>query len=856
MVRRISELKAACMLIFFYLAVAVAAGQEPVIKIDTSNLAGVQRYPGGVIASVDDSIFIGGGFSAAGSVTDRYRMLRPDGEVLPGKLPQALAYAASVSADDAVYMVGGYGDEGLVSNAGKLSLKDDGLVAEALPALPAGIGMAGLALHDGYLYCFGGLVATAPVRVGAGFYRLKLADPSGGWEALDAFPGAPRARAMLVVRDGAIYVMGGQQLRPIRDGEAEAVALSDCWEYRHVPQDGTTTRGWRQRDDLPIALAGAGVHVSGDAHALLIGGYRGTQPFVLDEPAASPMLSDDILIYHSITDTWLIDGKLPAPMADVAAVGSKGTTLLVHNTPVGMDPPLTLEVRRTVKKLSPFDYLVIVGYFCGMALVGVYFSKKQDSSEEFALGNRKVKWWAAAVSMFATGASSFSFMAIPAMAFRTNLVWFTPVLMFLVFYFFNAYFVYPLLRRLHLTSTYAYLEARFGKSLRLIASTQWLLAQFATMSVIMLLPAMAVSAVTGLNIFMCVLVLGLLTTLYTSIGGFEAVIWTDFAQGVLMLLGPAIMIVLAIGSLSGGFGEFVATASEAGKFKMAILKMDVRYPILWVICLGTLYTNMAFVSQQHVIQRVYATPLKDARRLAGMFAVIAVVISALVYAVGISLFAYFREFPEMMDPAMKTDQIVPLFIVQRLPTGLAGLLMAAIFAAAMSTLSSSMNSSATIFATDYYKLFKKRATDADVLRVMKRGSLVAGLFGTAMTLYMAGMQIESMFKTLMVFIALIGGGFIGIYILGMFTRRANTPGVVVGALGSIACVLFVKHFTPVHWMCYTPVAVTSCLILGYLFSLVLPHRQKDLTGLTVFDQLEEEVAATPSTGVQGGGPAS
>ena len=211
---------------------------------------------------------------------------------------------------------------------------------------------------------------------------------------------------------------------------------------------------------------------------------------------------------------------------------------------------------------------------------------------------------------------------------------------------------------------------------------------------------------------------------------------------------------------------------------------------------------------------------------------------------GLAIFSYFKAFPEMMDPIMKTDQIIPLFIIQRLPTGLAGLLMAAIFAAAMSTLSSSMNSAATIYATDYYTLFKKNASDNDILKVMKKGSLFAGLFGTAMTLYMASMQIESMFKTLTVVIALIGGGFIGIYILGMFTRRANTPGVVVGAVGSIACVLYAKHFTPVHWMCYTPIAVTSCIVIGYVASLVLPHKQKDLTGLTVFDQLSKEVSSS------------
>ena len=330
--------------------------------------------------------------------------------------------------------------------------------------------------------------------------------------------------------------------------------------------------------------------------------------------------------------------------------------------------------------------------------------------------------------------------------------------------------------------------------------------------------------------------MGLLTTIYTSIGGFEAVIWTDVTQGVLMFFGAILMAIMAIVALPGGWGEFVEVGQDFLRFDFAIISFNPTQPIIWVFMMGVVVQQMTLVADQTTVQRVFSTPIKDVRRVAGMSVFCSVAIAAVVNFVGLAIFAYFHAFPEQLDPGMTNDQVVPLYIVQRLPIGIAGLIVAALFAASMSSLSSSMNSTATLLTEDFYRRINKNSTDRQRLLLMKGGSVVVGCIGTGIAYYMAQLQIESMFQTWSEILALIGGGFVGIYLLGMFTRRTTSSGAVVGAVGSIICTVMLKKYTEVHWVFYTPFATGCCLLVGYLFSFLFPSRRnKDLSGVTVFD---------------------
>ncbi|VGO16212.1 Sodium/glucose cotransporter [Pontiella desulfatans] len=720
--------------------------------------------------------------------------------------------AAAVLMPDGVALVGGI-DNGRLQDRAVL-VQDDGTTE--LPAFPHGISEAGAALFDGRLFVVGGVENLESMAVSKAMYSLNLSNPSEGWQPHPDLPGAARISPTLIASDGRLHVFGGWTA----DGPGQRV-LNDNWGYRLKPVDGTTHRGWQALAPMPDALAQSAVFQSGQIHVALAGGF-----------SAPDIASDRVLLYNTVTDTWVLDGVLPQAVGGGLMVGQDTQPLLIG--PDGSAMELTLS--RTVKTLGFMDYATMGIYFAFMAGIGIYFARKQNNSDEFALGNRNVKWWAAGVSMFATGASSISFMAIPAQVFRSNLVWFTPVIFIIPLTLLQAYIIYPLLRRLNLTSTYEYLEHRFHPSLRYVASAQMIIFQLiGRMSVVMLLPSLAISAVTGLPVLTSVLVMGVLTTIYTAFGGFEAVIWTDFSQGVLMLVGGALMILLAINGLPGGMAEFIEVGKTYNKFDYIIWNSDLTMPVFWVFGLQLVLQNLACASDQPVVQRVYATPLKDMRKLAGMFAFCAIAISVLACFSGLAIFAYFHTHPQLLDAGMSNDQIVPLYVVQRLPTGLAGLIIAALFAASMSTLSSSMNSVATVTCEDFYRKFFKGADDKSRLRFMKISSLVVGALGTGAAAYMASMNLSSMFETWNVLIGLVGGGFIGIYILGMFTKRTNAIGAVSGALVSIVVTLLVKMFSPLHYMFYMPVAVISCMSVGYLVSVVTGGHRKALAGLTVFD---------------------
>jgi len=311
-----------------------------------------------------------------------------------------------------------------------------------------------------------------------------------------------------------------------------------------------------------------------------------------------------------------------------------------------------------------------------------------------------------------------------------------------------------------------------------------------------------------------------------------------------MVVGISLIIILAITGLPHGMRSLIEVDSHFHKFNLGIWSLDYTMPIIWILILTPFFNKLAFSADQPTVQRVFATPLKDVRKLALMFLCFSVFISFAVNFAGISVFAYFHQHPVELDPAMTNDQVIPLYIVQRLPVGIAGLIIASLFAAAMSALAGSMNSVAILFTEDFYRKVKKEATDAQRLRVMRLASLVAGTAATLCALYMAELNQRSLFQTWNELFALLGGGFLGIYILGTYTRRANAIGAFTGALCSIGVTVCLRHYTAVHWYFYTPGSVMACVAIGYLVSLCTPPPRHSLAGLTVFDVKTEKLATS------------
>jgi len=816
----------------------------------------VQR-PGMFIGQSGGVLIAGGGLDERG---------RPSAEVFVRtnsgweklKLSDPVAFGGFISGTFAekiggvsrLFVVGGFNLNGLTDKAFSLEWRGGRLLQQELSPLPQPIALAGVGFFEDQapkqLYVVGGTTSTNADSVSRKLFRLDFgAATNSGWQELPPLPGEGRLLPGVICFYNDVCVFGGFTVVPT-DGQTAYTPTTKAQAYRWHCIDGTTFAGWRELTPLPEAVGAPAVFMTGQVHAGLAGGY--TQPVTGSIlPIKSAAETKTIQIYHDVTDTWVEKGRLPEALAS-ATVIHNGKLTLVGTTDAGAQTAYDLSIQRTVKSLRWPDYAGLAAYFVIVAFAGLYFARKQTGSEGFALGDRKIPWWMAGISMFASAASSISFMAIPALAFRTSLMWALPALMLIPLFFLEAYVLYPLIRKLEITSTFEYLERRFHPSLRFIASAQAIALQtFGRMNMVLLLPALAIAAVTGLNVYASVLVMGVVTTIYSAKGGMKAVVVTEVIQGLTMVVGISLIVILAITGLPHGFKSFVEVDTQFHKFDLGIWSLDYTMPIIWILILTPLFNKLAFAADAPTVQRVFATPLKDVRKLALMFLCFSVFISFAVNFAGISVFAYFHQHPNELDPAMSNDQIIPLYIVQRLPVGVAGLIVASLFAAAMSALAGSMNTVSILFTEDFYRKLRKHATDRERLLTMRLASLVAGTAATITALYMAKLNQRSLFQTWNELFALLGGGFLGIYILGTYTHRANAIGAFTGAICSIGVAIWLKQCTAVHWYFYTPGAVIACVVIGYGVSLLTPPPKHSLAGLTIFDMKRDLVSGVVET---------
>ncbi len=793
------------------------AGELPIQKMDvTPSPAPPFDATGGFLAPTAETLVAAG--SAGGPLTLWTKPTTGENSSWKDTGLAAPKFAASAKWGDKWILVGGLLDGKPSGAVSVLELVNDQPALRPLLALPQPLVGAGAAVIGNKLHVFGGATSVEPASLSKELLVLDLTSPTG-WKTGPQFPGVGRAYFAVTEQYGMLCIFGGT--------DENGTVLKETWAFRPKPLEGTDVAGWKRLSDMPAAIRGAAAMPSGQAQVLLLGGVAAQVGDVQGgaEPASS-------WFFHTLTDAWAkLD--LGVEFADPVAAKSNGDVIIIGQGPEGAKA-VSIRPQRAVRSLQWLDYAVIILYFLILGWIGFSF-RSQESSEEFSLGNRKVKWWAAGLSMFATGASAISFMAIPALSFATNLVWLFPLIVFIPGFFVTAYLIFPMLRRLEITSTYEYLERRFNRSLRILSSLQSILFQtFARSSVVLVLPALAISAVTGINVYVSVLVMGLLTTIYTAVGGFEAVIWTEVFQAGLMLLAPIAIIYVCITGLPGGVGEFFQIGRDYGKFDFALVTWDVAVPAVWVLMLMQFVTcTVATAGDQPVIQRVFSAPLAEVRKVNAMSTACGIIIGILVNVMGLAIFAYFHAHPGKFDAAALNDQVVPIFVAQAMPIGMAGMIIAAIFAASMSTVASIMNSVATLFTEDFYMKLRKNATDRERLLSLKASSYVVGIIGTLMALALAAQDIKSMMVVWSQLGALLGGGIVGVYSLGMFTKRANGFGAICGVIGSIIITALVKAFTSLHWGTYLPVAILSCIVIGYLLSLVAPQR-KDLSGLTVF----------------------
>ncbi len=317
--------------------------------------------------------------------------------------------------------------------------------------------------------------------------------------------------------------------------------------------------------------------------------------------------------------------------------------------------------------------------------------------------------------------------------------------------------------------------------------------------------------------------MGVLTTIYTMMGGIEAVIWTDVLQSFVLVAGALAAVAVIAWDVDGGFSGIVSTGWEAGKFHTFNWTWDATTTAVWVCVIGNAF-GMAYPStaDQTVVQRYLSTSTeKDAAKAVWTNALLTIPISVLFFGIGTALWVFYRSHPDLLDPRLKTDAILPLFVAEQFPQGLSGLLIAGVFAAAMSSLDSSINSMSTVLVTDYYRRFRPNITEPHGLRVARGLTLFFGVFGTGLALVVARLDAPSLFDQWLQILGLVGGGLAGIMALGVFTKRGNGAGAIVGAVVSAVVVYWVHRFTPIHFFLHGAIGFCTAFLIGYLASIVI-----------------------------------
>jgi SSS family transporter len=489
------------------------------------------------------------------------------------------------------------------------------------------------------------------------------------------------------------------------------------------------------------------------------------------------------------------------------------------------------------KSFHVLDYLALIGYLVVIVGIGVYFSRRENTTADYFLAGRRVPWWAASLSIFSTYLSAVTFMAIPAKAFSANWVTILVNLGIILVAPVTVFCFLPFYRRLNVTTIYEYLEKRFSPGIRIYGSLSFVLLQLAKMGVFLLLPSLALTTVTGFNVYACFFNDTATTEIYTVLGGIEAVIWTDVLQSCVLVGGGLLCIGTIFAAEQFDFSRMLAVADDADKFHIFNTEGGIDSSVFWVVILGGFFIQLVpFSSDQVIAQRFLTTrDEKSAARSLWAHAGIVVPASLLFFGLGTSLYVYYSSRPEMLPPAdMSNDVIVPWFIATRLPDGIAGLVIAGLFAATMSTVDSGMHSIATSLVNDVHRKLRPDADDSQRLRIARILTVAAGLFGTISAVLISKMDPGSLWELILLLVGLFGSSLCGVFLLGVFTRCASSRGVALGVAASITSLIMLRTFDiPIHGFLTAAVGVLSCVVVGYVASIFLPGRDRLLKNLTL-----------------------
>lgn len=451
------------------------------------------------------------------------------------------------------------------------------------------------------------------------------------------------------------------------------------------------------------------------------------------------------------------------------------------------------------------DLIVFVLITFGNVLFGASFFFKNRTTNQFTAGGGNMPAWVVGMSIFATFVSSISFLGLPGNAYSSN--WNALVFSFSIPFasILAVKFFVPLYRSIGSISAYNFLETRFGTWARLYASACYLLTQLMRTGAILLLLALPINALFGFNVKTIIVVTGIAVALYSMLGGIQAVVWTDAIQGIILIVGAVISALVLTFSMPEGPSQLFEIAVANNKFSLGSFGTSLRDSTFWVVLVYGLFINLQnYGIDQNYVQRYMVTSTDKKAKASTMFgAMLYVPVSVIFFYIGTALYSYYTAQPELLpaelhQPGMG-DKVFPHFIVHGLPRGLTGLLIAAIFAAGMSTIATSLNSTATIVLTDYYKrYFNKNANERTSMKVLYISSGIIGAIGIVIALSLVG--VESVLEAWWSLASIFSGGMLGLFLLAFISRKVRRIDAAVGLILGVILII---------WMSLSPLCFNS-----------------------------------------------
>lgn len=440
-----------------------------------------------------------------------------------------------------------------------------------------------------------------------------------------------------------------------------------------------------------------------------------------------------------------------------------------------------------MNSLHVIDYAIIITVLLATLYLGFRFLGKQNSTQTFFLAKGNFPSWALGLSLLSTLISSVTFLGYPSEGFQNNWLLLVQGLMVPVVLLGTIWFIVPLYRKVIGLSTYEYFEKRFGSFARYYSSSSFIIRQFAGMGSVLFLIAVAINKLTGIDAFMILAVVGAVLVIVNLVGGMQAVVWLDVFQGFMLFASGIICIIILLLSIKGGAAETikVATANNRTGFGPYDLRFD-KLTLIVMIINGAFYAIQKYGTDQTVVQRYLSAKDDRSAIKASMLGIsLTVPVWMMFMFIGTALFVFYQQNP--LPEGTKPEAVFPYFMMTQLPTGVVGFIVAALISAAVCSLSADLNSLAAVGVEDYYKKIRKGRDDKHYLRSGRWMVVVSGLLSVLIGAFYLYAGNDGILGIIFTVYAIFSGGIVGIFLLGIFSARANRQGVNIGI---IVCILF------------------------------------------------------------------